>query len=275
MKTILAVPVLFFGLISVCQAEDAVFEIYQTPGSNGECHITAENKTAGPYTASVNVGRGRFQPGQKWPLHIVLPPVSTVAIARVVADGRVTPCDVDLTYTSSIGDAVAIPKYLYHYVVPFATGSRASITQWASGYQTTHQGALTRNAVDFNIRRGTPVVAARAGVVVEVRDRLYPIDRNRRAGAEADFVSIVHDDGTIAQYSRMEPGKVTVAVGDRVEVGDVIGKAGRVSPGLHLDIRHAVFKRNGKVTQESIPFFLHSRAGDRLRLRFKKPFIIN
>ena len=84
---------------------------------------------------------------------------------------------------------------------------------------------------------GTRVVAARAGDVILVEERFA----NATRLAERDnFVAVRHADATIALYRHLTTNGVLVAVGDRVDQGQVIGLSGDSgnSPGpqLHFEV---------------------------------------
>ena len=75
--------------------------------------------------------------------------------------------------------------------------------------------------VVFDVPEGERVVAARAGSVVRIADSEQG-DRERR-GAD---VTVLHEDGSIAQYSSLRPG-VEVEAGQKLASGDLIGHSGQ------------------------------------------------
>lgn len=79
-------------------------------------------------------------------------------------------------------------------------------------------------ALDFGAPCGVAVLAARPGTVTVV---------------SGYWVTITTDDGTAVSYLHMYPSDVVVALGDRVEAGQVIGAVGNAGPstGCHLDFR--------------------------------------
>lgn len=81
---------------------------------------------------------------------------------------------------------------------------------------------------------GTPVTAARSGVVAEVLDGFE--DGNN--GIE-NWVKVQHSDGTYAAYSHLH--SIAVVVGETVQVGDVLGLSGNTGqtggvPHLHFHV---------------------------------------
>jgi murein DD-endopeptidase MepM/ murein hydrolase activator NlpD len=80
---------------------------------------------------------------------------------------------------------------------------------------------------------GTPIHAAAAGTVTYAGNELK---------GYGNLILIKHDDGYVTAYAHAE--RITVARGDRVDRGDVIGFAGATgdvtSPQLHFEIRQGV-----------------------------------
>jgi murein DD-endopeptidase MepM/ murein hydrolase activator NlpD len=80
---------------------------------------------------------------------------------------------------------------------------------------------------------GTPIHAAAAGTVTYAGNELK---------GYGNLILIKHDNGYVTAYAHAE--RITVARGDRVDRGDVIGFAGATgdvtSPQLHFEIRQGV-----------------------------------
>src|SRR5690606_25105510 len=106
-----------------------------------------------------------------------------------------------------------------------------------------------RYAIDIAMPEGTPIVAARAGVVVKIENS----QSGRGNNPAGNFVRIIHDDGTMGVYLHLMRGSVDVREGTRVEVGQQIARSGNTgnSTGPHL---HFVVQRNVGLALESIPF---------------------
>lgn len=96
---------------------------------------------------------------------------------------------------------------------------------------------------------GTPIVAARGGVVVSLENR----QSGRTGNPSGNFVRILHDDGTMGVYLHLQQGSVRVREGQRVTQGQPIARSGNTgnSTGPHL---HFVIQRNVGMALESIPF---------------------
>ena len=107
------------------------------------------------------------------------------------------------------------------YVLPYPAGSSYYVSQ-ANCSTGGHRGPY-QYAYDFVMPVGTPVTAARAGVVAEIRMKF----RDGQSGeGESNWVKIRHADNTIAAYSHLTEHGALVRIGDRVEAGQPIGLSG-------------------------------------------------
>lgn len=138
------------------------------------------------------------------------------------------------------------------YRPPIAAGSRFRIGQ-AFGGEYSHNEAPNLHAVDIKMPIGTPVHAARGGVVMDLARYFHGTgDDREHFGQRANFVRILHDDGTMAVYAHLDYEGVQVWPGQRVERGQLIGKSGNTgfSTGPHL---HFVVQRNRDMSLVSVP----------------------
>ena len=100
----------------------------------------------------------------------------------------------------------------------------------------THSGN-PKHAYDFTMPIGTPIHAARSGVVLDVEDLFR--DGNRVPGSE-NQIFVRHEDGTVARYYHLTYQGVFVTPGDSVTQGQRIGLSGNTgnsaNPHLHFDV---------------------------------------
>lgn len=145
------------------------------------------------------------------------------------------------------------------YRLPFEAGQEVRLGQGPNGARS-HQG---KSAYDFPMPLGTPVCAARGGIVTEVVDEFDEGGTEERLRDKANTVDIVHDDGTLAQYAHLQRGGMRVKTGDRVEAGSVLGLSGNsgYSTGPHLHFE--VWRRTYMAERESLPvkFVVDGRSG--------------
>ena len=142
---------------------------------------------------------------------------------------------------------------------PFPAGQSYLVSQASGG--TTHNDAANRHAVDLAMPEGAPVLAVKAGLVMEAEDGYQGGGTDMEKYVHrANRVLLVHDDGRMTLYAHLEPGSVTVRAGDRVRRGQLIGRSGNTgfSSGPHL---HFAWQQNIGMELVSIPFVFRQPAG--------------
>ena len=128
------------------------------------------------------------------------------------------------------------------YRLPYTSGHTATVSQGSNG-TSTHRGPEAY-AIDFAMPKGTPVRAAREGLVVDTQDDVVETVRNLPVGHEGgvptNSVLILHDDGTVARYLHLRLRGIKVRRGQVVRAGDFIGFSGDTGlsggPHLHFDV---------------------------------------
>jgi murein DD-endopeptidase MepM/ murein hydrolase activator NlpD len=162
-------------------------------------------------------------------------------------------------YGYVIGDPAAVHNPSQPYRVPFAVAQSFPVSQ-APPDAVTHVDAGSRNAIDIAMPVGTGVHAARDGVVINVAHKYFRsgLDKDRRD--EANFVQILHEDGTNALYAHLQMDTVRVRPGQRVLRGEYIANSGNTgySSGPHL---HFVVLRNAGMKSESVPVSFEGPGG--------------
>ncbi len=149
----------------------------------------------------------------------------------------------DLTGPRQDVQCIADSKDLYPdqaaslYVLPWSIGETYLVTQGNCTNRSHRVGLNQQFAYDFGMPLGTIVHAAREGVVIVVEERYR--DGTKIPGQE-NYVSILHNDNTVARYVHLTIDGALVAEGDTVEQGQMIGISGNsgnsTGPHLHFDV---------------------------------------
>lgn len=185
------------------------------------------------------------------PLRWVIPARSEQVVLDLKRRAENTTPDARYRWEYLPGDPSATPDTSVTYRAPFASGTRHTITQ-AYPELTTHGTPDGRFAIDFAMPIGTDVVAARDGTVFDVAGGNYLGGTDpQRFSQFANYVRVLHDDGTFAVYAHLNRSSIRVKPGDRVKVGDYLADSGNTgfTSGPHL---HFVVQRNAGKRIESV-----------------------
>jgi hypothetical protein len=109
---------------------------------------------------------------------------------------------------------------------------------------------IKRAALDFNMKKGTPVHAAKSGIVLKTKadgTRGGFSVKNRKHG---NFIVIQHDDSTRTGYWHLQFNSLAVHVGDTVQAGQYLAKSGNTGYSYFPHLHFIVWKFiNGQWTQ--------------------------
>jgi murein DD-endopeptidase MepM/ murein hydrolase activator NlpD len=135
----------------------------------------------------------------------------------------------------------ALHDGLARYGFPFPALIPRFLVQGPLG-EATHSEKPNRHAYDFVMAIGSPVVAARKGVVARVIDGFPPAtlgDPDPMAARAANEVAVLHEDDTWAVYLHLQKG-IAVKEGQRVRRGQRIARSGMsgapFGPHLHFAV---------------------------------------
>lgn len=218
-------------------------------GKGQQREVWVDNDLSGP--VEIRVDSARPQGGL--PLQRSLPGRGSYLLARLPADA---PHSLKLTAVPGMpGASVNATDYRFPLLLP-----RVRVGQAPEG-RFSHDDVENRQAIDFAAPIGTPVIAARAGTVMQVEDRFGDAPGQLD---EANFVRILHVDGSMAIYAHLERGSMEVVPGQHVDTGEILARSGNsgYSSGPHL---HFAVQVNRGMRLESLPVNIQTNAGE-LRL---------
>ncbi len=142
------------------------------------------------------------------------------------------------------------------YSLPYQKGKSFLIVQ---GYQSlfSHAGDY---AIDFKMKPGTKVVAARSGVVVFVRVSNKIGGVGKKYVGTGNGITVQHSDGSYAHYWHLLYNGALVSVGDTIQQGQVIGLSGSTGfsafPHLHFEVTHEI-----QISSADFPVMFHTKKG--------------
>ena len=139
---------------------------------------------------------------------------------------------------ATFGDPKQVkPDTSYLYTLPFSKGKHYKIIQSFNG-KFSHTKAHSKYAIDFGLKIGDTITAARNGIVIFVKEDSKKHGKTDKYIDYANKMKILHDDGTIGEYVHLNFNGALVNVGDKISVNQPIGISGltgfTTTPHLHF-----------------------------------------
>lgn len=250
-------------LVWSAAAADQQYPFRVDTRSFGQEHaLVAVNDGPATITLSAQVKGENIGSDRDWPLVDVIKPHSSKQIAKIFAAIPGAGYRFKTRYSHAFGDATKVPDNAISYRLPFANGFRSTVGQAPGGEITTHTAPDSRYAVDFSMPQNTPIVAARGGTVIDIKDKFTAGGPNPRLLDKANAITILHSDGSMALYVHLITNGARVQIGQVVQAGQLIGHSGNTGystgPHLHFALTKATIKADGTVASESIPIAFYA-----------------
>jgi murein DD-endopeptidase MepM/ murein hydrolase activator NlpD len=183
----------------------------------------------------------------------------SATLARIRLSGHGGRQGISWRARQSLGDPRAVHDPEATYRLPFPPGQRHPVGQAPGGRIRTHTDPGSAHAVDISLPMGTPVLAARDGWVIDNVRYFGDGAPSKALLMRANYVRVLHDDGTWAVYAHLDSFSSDLAPGKRVRAGEPLGRSGNsgYSSGPHL---HFVVQKNGGAQPLSLPFRFRTEA---------------
>src|SRR5262245_39291205 len=181
---------------------------------------------------------------ERLPIVMVVPAQTTLDLTRLTPAEPRESWGYKLRYRFRYGSYNAGHDLAARYRVPWMDGRTFVIGQAPGGKLVTHLTPSSREAVDIPMPVGTPILAARAGIVFMTVAEHDAGGTDEAFRSKANVVRVLHADGTIGNYVHLMHEGVAVKSGERVEAGKIIGYAGNTGqssgPHLHFAVTRVV-----------------------------------
>jgi murein DD-endopeptidase MepM/ murein hydrolase activator NlpD len=207
-----------------------------TQKSSDGYDFIAENFNTYPVTVTLKLKkRENIETDRRVPLYFELPAKGRKKVLHVSVKDRTKPMKFQSYFSWIMGLASAIHDNVA-YIIPFAKGSKIYVSQGYNG-KASHKN---KNAIDFAVKIGTPIYAARGGKVVSLKESNTQGKFEKSYGKYANYVIIEHDDKTLGKYYHLKKDGVVVKLGTVVKQGDLIAYSGNTGytsgPHLHFSV---------------------------------------
>jgi murein DD-endopeptidase MepM/ murein hydrolase activator NlpD len=157
---------------------------------------------------------------------------------RIIKAFFIVACVLTIGLVILFYNSTAVTKNVdnYEYGLPFKKGAKYRVVQGYGGLFTHRYIA----ALDFEMPIGTPVCAARGGIIYSYKDDsdeggIFPKYKNK-----ANYIIIKHDDGSFGCYWHLKKNGVLIKSGYASE-GQQIGLSGATGqvfrPHLHFSVK--------------------------------------
>jgi murein DD-endopeptidase MepM/ murein hydrolase activator NlpD len=147
----------------------------------------------------------------------------------------------------------------YLYRLPYGDDVSFPIIQ-GYGAKLSHRG-VERYTLDFGMPVGTAVHAARDGVVVLVEDTHDSGCAREECGSYANFVVVLHADGTTGEYFHLERGSAQIRAGERVARGQLLARSGNTGFSTAPHLHFGVYRTDRERRTQSLAVRFETRGG--------------
>ena len=265
MRTV--VFLLFLFVSSLIAADNSV--VVKAKKVNDNVIVNAMNKNPFSVTIAYNASYQNLKSDKKLPIIFVLKPYSKEEILHLHIEKNKFLFKAN--YKWSIGSKYARHDKNYLYRLPYKLGSKQRVSQGFNG-KFTHYG-MSRYAVDFDMKEGTEIYAAREGRVVKTKDDSNIGGATRSFEKYANYIIIEHNDGTLATYAHLKQNGVVVKVGEQVKKGQLIGYSGKTGMARGPHLHFIVYRAVDGTTRESFPIKFMSAKGIVIELMMGKLYV--
>lgn len=147
----------------------------------------------------------------------------------------------------------------YVYRFPYADGVSYPVLQ-GYGSRLSHRGS-EYFTVDFGMQEGTLVYSARGGTVMLVEDSRSGHCWADGCGRLANFIVVLHSDGTTGEYFHLQKGSALVSPGEHVARGQPLARSGNTGYSTAPHLHFGVYRPAADGTTQSIAVRFLARDG--------------
>jgi murein DD-endopeptidase MepM/ murein hydrolase activator NlpD len=208
----------------------------------GNVELRAKNLREYPITYTLRIRSRNWVVNGSRTVTRTLAPNQSEQVMVLSSDDHPSEGDYRYSFDWTVGDKDAVHDDDHLYSLPYSSGTSYRVVQ-GYGSRFSHTG-LEEFAVDLDMPIGTPIHAARSGVVALVEESHTKGCWEDGCGKFANFIVILHSDGTTGEYYHLSKNGALVEAGDSVAQGQQIGYSGNTghttTPHLHFAVYRAI-----------------------------------
>lgn len=248
----------FYGRIAhaACPADWLEFD---TESRDGSVLFTGRNLSNAPITFTMNFKLRGLSASRRTTFTETLQPKQAKPLVTLRRKNPNRSGRYEYDFRCTVGNKDADHNDDVLYLLPYAKGKSYRVLQ-GFGSRFSHTGIETY-AVDFNMREGTPVHAARGGIVAQVEESHSIGCWKPGCGKYANYIVIIHDDDTTGEYYHLQQNGALVELGQHVEAGQLIGLSGDTGHSTTPHLHFAVYRAGTWGRDHSIPVRFLSQSG--------------
>lgn len=184
------------------------------------------------------------------PVVVILPKSQKYGF-KVCITNSSDPWSYNYSYKTAIGLSTDTHTGDSKYFLPYKAGETYEVTQGEMGTFSHFEEFLY--SIDFDFTEGTEFTAMRDGIVVFVKEDSNEGGPDKSLTDKANFIWVLHNDGSIGRYVHLQQNGALVNVGDKIKAKDVLGLSGNTgfTSGPHLHVQVVLPK--GFEDEEKIP----------------------
>ncbi|MBK8110142.1 MAG: M23 family metallopeptidase [Saprospiraceae bacterium] len=218
-------------------------QLYEKELADGQIKLYADNKDPVPYTIKLKLQLKNMVPGCAPGQAFVIPGKAKTHELTTLKAGKGK-----FAYHVQYESTKGINTGHHHddnYVYDLPVSQPIKIIQGYGG-RFSH---ADKKALDFGIKEGSNVLAAREGIVLETKGDGKHNCLEKGCEKEGNYIKILHADGSVASYYHLQYKGIGVNVGDPIKKGQVIGRTGNTGfssePHLHFEV-YSLYDGNKK-----------------------------
>ena len=210
-----------------------------------------------------------YTTSHKLPLMMTLKADGKTEFFRLQVIDNTKPRTYSYTYDTRFGAYDAQHNHA-NYNLPFAANKSYRISQGYNG-SFSHMG-IFKYSLDFIMPVGEAIHAARGGIVIGAKQSSNEGGPTENFKDKANYVTILHNDGTIAEYLHLQQDGVSVSIGQQVAAGEAIGFSGNTGWSTAPHLHFHVLRMNREFSRETIATKFRLRDGSIAELKEGKTY---